>query len=341
MPDFSHFIEGDDLVRYGLQPSSPRSSPAFLQVELTDRCNLTCTSCPRSITSSTGKILDLPAFERVLEGLPELTHVSFVGGGEALLVQHFPAFVTTCSRRGIETSTVTNGLLVPARLAAVIEAGLGKLGISIDAAEDHLFRQLRSGMTISALERSVRAALTLAKDSKTFVFGAITLGRTTASTLKSIIAFSADCGLKKVTIQSFHHWGEDKGFNADSLFAGDTTETVAHIELGLAEAVERGVAVSIFDYRRLLSPERYRKCHCSWPLDAAFITCGGDVTPCCVNIEASHGNTLGNVLNARMVDIWRAQPYEHFRASFGTDSEWSSCRDCVYRMEFGSLGETR
>lgn len=339
MTRFSQFIVPDDFVRYRIRPGVAQPSPSFLQIELTDRCNLRCESCPRATTDSNGSILGLPLFQTILDGLPGLEHVSFVGAGEALLVADFPSYVRLCSARGISTSTVTNGLLIPARLPAALAAGLSRIGISIDAAEDDLLRELRSGLSLSALTRSIKSAVALCSGTSTRVFAATTLSSVTVGQFSSIVGYVADCDIREMTVESLHHWGDDKRLNRLSLFAGEAERTVAEIEAGLEVAERRNVHVSIFDYRRLLRGAGAFACHCPWPWDSAFLTCQGKVTPCCVNIEASETNALGDLHTESIERIWGGPRYREFRESFGTDREWASCRDCVYRLEFGKVSD--
>jgi MoaA/NifB/PqqE/SkfB family radical SAM enzyme len=335
MSGFDHFVVADDFDRYGIQPGVARAAPSFLQIELTDRCNLSCRSCPRAVNASTGYILELDVFEQILQEFEELQHVSFVGAGEALFVDSFPRYVRLCRGRGIITSTVSNGLLVPARLPAAIDAGLSRIGISIDAADHATLGMVRSGLALTALRRSVVSAVSLARGTLTRVFGAITLSDETASQLGAIVELAADWGLVELTVESIHHWGDDKRLNIHSLFSGDAHETIAHIEAGLAVAMRRGLRVSVFDYKRLLQPAAFRDCHCPWPWDGMFLTCRGQVTPCCVNTEASPLNTLGDLHTSGVGGIWAGDRYREFRTAFGTEREWTSCQNCVYRMEFG------
>jgi radical SAM protein with 4Fe4S-binding SPASM domain len=275
-------------------------------------------------------------FKTMLDGLPRLQHVSFVGAGEALFLADFPNYIRLCSTRGIDTSTVTNGLLIPTRLPPAVAAGLGRIGISIDAADDDLLRQLRSDLALAALTRSIRSAVTLCRKTSTRVFAATTLSSATAGRFASIVEYIADCGLREMTVESLHHWGNDKRLNQLSLFAGEARGIVADIEEGLEIAVRLGVHVTIFDYTRLLRGAGFA-CHCPWPWDGVFLTCHGKVTPCCVNIEASETNALGDLHAESIGGIWVGSKYRAFRESFGTDREWESCRNCVYRLEFGQV----
>ena len=335
-PEFRQFIVTDDFDRYGLRPGEPEPSPRYLQVELTDLCNLSCAGCVRAVHESTGSQLDLNTFTALLDQLPELQHVSFVGAGEALIVREFPAFVEACTRRGVFTSTNTNGLLVRRRLEPALDAGLGLIAISVDGADDTTLGLMRSGLRTTQLSAALRTAVSLVEGRKARLSAAVTLSATNVHGFADIVSFVADHGVREMTVESLHHWGDDKRLNSASLFALDPAEATAHLEEGLARASELGMRVSIFDYTRLQNPDA-RNAVCPWPWDACYITKDGDVTPCCVNMEAAPANLLGNIIQTPMQQIWRGEPFEALRRSFFDGPIWSSCSDCVYRMEFGRV----
>lgn len=335
-PKFRHFIVTDDFDRYGLRPGEPTSSPHYLQVELTDLCNLTCAGCVRSEHESVGSVLDLATFIDLLDQLPDLEHVSFVGAGEAIIVRNFAEYVRSCSERGLFSSTNTNGLLVRRRLEVALEAGLGLLAISVDGADDATLSVMRSGLKISQLSASIEAAATMTQRAGARLSAAVTLSSTNIASFADIVQYVADRGIHEITVESLHHWGDDKRLNAQSLFALTPTTVIAHLEDGLSVALERDVNLSIFDYTRLLTPS-IADAVCPWPWDAFYLTRDGDVTPCCVNMEASPANRLGSISEAPIQEIWEGTEFTRLRNSFLGEPTWSSCEECVYRMEFGRV----
>ncbi|MFI6448817.1 radical SAM/SPASM domain-containing protein [Kitasatospora sp. NPDC050543] len=333
---FRKFLVTDDFDRHGLVPGQPTPTPQYLQVELTDLCNLACAGCLRAVHESSGRHLSLKAFVALLDQLPSLGHVSFVGGGEALIVRDFAAYVQACTDRSVFTSTNTNGLLVRRRLEPVLDAGLGLIAISVDGADDVALGRMRSGLRLSQLSTALREAVALTKGRETGLSAAVTLSSTNLEQFPAIVEFVADHGLTRISVESLHHWGEDKTLNAESLFARPVQDVVPQLEAGLARADERGLQLSIFDYSRLASPAAAQAV-CPWPWDASYITKDGDVTPCCVHMESSPGNVLGNIHQAPMAEIWVSKPYGSLRDSFLQGPAWSSCEGCVYRMEFGRV----
>ena len=334
--EFRAFVVSDDFDRYGLRPGEPTASPRYLQVELTDLCNLACAGCVRSEHDSVGAVLDIATFTNTIDQLPDLEHVSFVGAGEALIVRNFATYVQACTDRGVFSSTNTNGLLVRRRLEAALDAGLGLLAISVDGADDTTLGVMRSGLRTSRLSASLTAAVALIEHRDARLSAAVTLSSTNIETFADIVSFVAEHGLTEITVESLHHWGTDKSLNAQSLFALDAAYVTGHIEAGLARALELGLKLSVFDYSRLDDPAAANAV-CPWPWDASYVTKDADVTPCCVNMEAEPHNLLGNVAETPIREIWWSDRYVKLRDSFVEGPTWNSCDQCVYRMEFGRV----
>jgi radical SAM protein with 4Fe4S-binding SPASM domain len=331
------FIVPSEFSRYGIVPGVVKDI-SYLQVELTDRCNLSCASCPRAVTPSSNDILTVAQFCDILQKTPSIRQVSFVGSGEAFMLKDFADYVAACTERGIFSSLNTNGVLVNKRLAAAVAAGLGKIAISVDAADDLLVK-IRSGLTRERLESSMLEAVATVAGTPTRLAAAVTLGTGNLHQFSRTLEFIAACGIREVTVESIHHWADDKSLNRDSLFHGDAKATISQIEAGLDVARNLNLAVEIFDFYRIGDPAMRKPMHCAWPWDSAFVTCKGDVTPCCINLEASPSNRMGRLSENTLNEIWVGERYTSLRKDMMSGRDWSFCQDCVYRMEFGEAGD--
>jgi radical SAM protein with 4Fe4S-binding SPASM domain len=333
--DWRRFIVRNDFERYGIDFGKPASSPRFLQIELTDRCNLKCLSCPRSTSESIGHLFHINSFRKLLAQLPDLQHVSFVGLGESLLVGNFADYVLECSSRGIRTSLTTNGSLVPSRLAAAAQAGLDRITISIDAVDDELLGRIRSQITSKKLSTAFRTALRLAADGTITVAAGITLSKHNLADLFPLVKFLVSLGVKFISIESIHHWGDDKVLNFDSIFTLPARDVIPQIDAVLAWADSTGATVEIFDFVKLCQSDLPAVTQCPWIWDAIVVTASGAVTPCCVQLEPTANNTLGSVHDRSLPEIWNGSTYSDLRESFVTKCPPEYCHGCIYSAEFG------
>ena len=114
-----------------------RSEPVCLYLETTNRCNLLCTTCPRTYEE-----LEPPAdmswelFTAIVDQVPEHRSASVLHGvGEPMLVKSLPRMVRYLKDRGTYVLFNTNGTVLNERNGrALIDAGLDELRVSLDAA---------------------------------------------------------------------------------------------------------------------------------------------------------------------------------------------------------------
>ncbi len=144
------------------QPEAPslRAYPAKLFVEVTTRCNLGCFMCVKQTDGCGMTEGDLtPEIFAALEpAFPNLEALVLNGVGEPLLNPHLETFIRRAKSLMPATGWVgfqSNGLLLSvSRAFSLVEAGLDKICLSIDAASPETFRKVREGGEMHAIERA-------------------------------------------------------------------------------------------------------------------------------------------------------------------------------------------
>src|SRR5580700_9623298 len=133
--------------------------PVCLYIETTNRCNLLCTTCPRTFED-----LEPPAdmswqlFTRIVDQFPHIARVVLHGVGEPMMVKSLPRMVRYLKDRGTYVLFNTNGTLLTERKGReMIAAGLDELRVSLDAAEPHAFFAVRGRDMFARIVRNVRA----------------------------------------------------------------------------------------------------------------------------------------------------------------------------------------
>ncbi len=121
--------------------------PFNLDIEPTNRCNASCTFCPRDQTPHQGlmstetfdqALLRAVEFRDTLVGVAgQSMKVNLCGLGEPLLNRHTPDFVRQVREAGFECSISTNAsLLDAARATALLDAGLQGAAINVGELDD-------------------------------------------------------------------------------------------------------------------------------------------------------------------------------------------------------------
>src|SRR5262245_27742806 len=138
---------------------APQHGPVCLYLETTNRCNLLCTTCPRTYEE-----LEPPAdmswdlFTSIVDQIPDLQRAVLHGVGEPMLVKNLPKMVRYLKDRGTYVLFNTNGTVLNERNGrALIEAGLDELRVSLDAANAKSFRAIRGKDYFARILRNVRA----------------------------------------------------------------------------------------------------------------------------------------------------------------------------------------
>src|SRR5229473_4038572 len=133
--------------------------PVCLYLETTNRCNLLCTTCPRTYEE-----LEPPAdmsfelFTSIVDQLPGLQRAVLHGVGEPMLVKHLPRMVRYLKDRGTYVLFNTNGTVLNEKNGrALIAAGLDELRVSFDAATEKSYIAVRGKNYFKRILRNIRA----------------------------------------------------------------------------------------------------------------------------------------------------------------------------------------
>jgi cyclic pyranopterin phosphate synthase len=122
-----------------------------LRISVTDRCNFRCRYCmPREVYGADWEFLrrdEILSFEEiarlaklfVAQGVQKLR----LTGGEPLLRNGLPNLIKMLSAfEGVDIALTTNGSLLADQAAALAQAGLSRVTVSLDSLDDAVFRSM-------------------------------------------------------------------------------------------------------------------------------------------------------------------------------------------------------
>src|SRR5882672_8674401 len=142
-----------------IRSENAASRPVCVYLETTNRCNLLCTTCPRTYEE-----LEPPAdmswalFTSIVDQIPDLQRAVLHGVGEPMLVKNLPKMVRYLKDRGTYVLFNTNGTVLNEKNGrALIDAGLDELRVSLDAANAKSYRTIRGKDYFNRILRNVRA----------------------------------------------------------------------------------------------------------------------------------------------------------------------------------------
>src|SRR5713101_492844 len=142
------------------------ADPVCLYLETTNRCNLLCTTCPRTFEA-----LEPPGdmswdlFTRIVDQFPTIARVVLHGVGEPMMVPALPRMIRYLKDRGTYVLFNTNGTLLSEKKGRqLIDSGLDELRVSLDAAEPHAFKLVRGRDMFARIVRNLRAFRALQRE---------------------------------------------------------------------------------------------------------------------------------------------------------------------------------
>ncbi len=276
--------------------------PLFLQVETVDGCNLKCQMCFRRLQNKRPRRkMGRDMFARIMEEvrLGACPSMCLNGNNEPLLDPLIPERIEMAHSAGVlDTRINTNGMLLSEGLSErLIESGLTRLSVSIDAATPETYARIRTGGNFDRVVNNVRGFLKIRRRAGS----RLPVLRVTFVVLKDNLD----------EIEEFSRFWSDK---ADYV---SFQRYVPHTpnDRSLNPQAEGA-----------MPPQLNR---CSQPFERLIVDADGNVFPCCSPLGA--GLRLGSLQDTTLLDLWSSEREKKLRQSLKTGNlvDEPVCADCL------------
>jgi len=268
-------------------------------VEITNICNMHCSFCHGH--SRKPERMQLGAFEHILGQLADQTkYIYYHLMGEPLTHPHLPAFLRLAAQKGFRSVITTNGTLLKKCGAAILEAGIHKVNISLHSFEAH---------DLQGYERYLTE-----------------------------VAEFADAASKAGVVVVFRLWnrGYDGGQNDQAIrflqsrLDGEWAENTRGIRIREKFYVEWGDRFQWPDKDADIQGDTF---FCYGMRDHFGILCDGSVVPCCLDSDGII--TLGNIFTENIADILASPRAAAITKGFERHMATEElCRRCSYAQRF-------
>lgn len=326
--------------------ATAETMPVCLYLEVTNRCNLLCETCPRTFEE-----LEPPAdmswelFTRITDQVPNIARVVLHGVGEPMLVKDIHRMVRHLKDRGTHVLFNTNGtLLTPKSFDRIIDSGLDEMRVSLDAADRESYLRVRGKDFFNRIVRDVGRFIEH-RNARGSATPAVSLWLTglkeTVEQLPDFVRLAARMGVTDVHLQRlvFDQAGFGLARPEHSLF--EQTRLDEQVAIEQAQALGRQLGVTLdasgatepgLSLKRAADDKPWATCRRPWSL--MYFTAHGRALPCCIAPFSARGYenyTLGDATQQSLREMWNSPAYQGFRTSLLGDTPPAPCQNCGLR----------
>jgi MoaA/NifB/PqqE/SkfB family radical SAM enzyme len=322
------------------------ADPVCLYLEVTNRCNLLCETCPRTFET-----LEPPAdmswslFTRIVDQYPNIARVVLHGVGEPMLVKDLPRMIRHLKDRGTYVLFNTNGtLLQQKKFQGLIDCGLDELRVSLDAADRATYLKVRGKDFFQRIVRDVGKFIAWQREvgaTSPRVSLWLTGLKETVAQLPGFVRLAAQMGVQEVHLQRlvFDDAGYGMARAESSLFEQTRAEEQAAIEAAQAIGAALGVMLDAsgatepgLSLKRQAEDQPWSTCRRPWSL--MYFTAHGRALPCCIAPFSARDYatyTLGDATQQSLREIWNGPAYQDFRGALLGEAPPTPCANCGLR----------
>ena len=343
LPDAYRLPEG--MIR------GPHSTmlPRVVFIEVTNRCNLLCETCPRTyFTREPIRSLRYDEFVVIADQFPEMQRAVLHGIGEPMLNRDLPQIIAHLKQRDVEVLFNSNGtLLTQPWQEALVQSGLDEFRCSIDGAEPETYARIRGANLLHKIEEGLAGLMRTkarlqASTPRVSIWCVAT--KENLRELPDLVRLAARLGVPEVYVQRMVYFGNEPddqyGMARDELaiFGKDADyqdEIIAECETLSAKLGIDFRAAGARDPRNSLAAAREADFHpwqaCLRPWTTAYVTANGNCLPCCLSPFTTNDYEsliLGNLFEQPFSEIWNDDRYRRFRTDFFSDTPHKACANC-------------
>jgi MoaA/NifB/PqqE/SkfB family radical SAM enzyme len=323
--------------------------PRMVFIEVTNRCNLLCETCPRTFFSREPlKTLTFDEFRSIADQFPDMRRCALHGIGEPLLNRELPRMIGYLKARGVEVLFNSNGtLLTPAWQEVLVRSGLDQFRCSLDGARPETYAQIRGAdllhKVVEGLSGLVETKARLGAATPQVSIWCVAT-RENIAELPELVQLAARVGVPEVYLQRMVFFAQDAveqyGMARQDLAIFDSALSQQEAIITECEALSAELGLAFHasgarDLRDSLAAQRpaesapWRACMRPWT--TAYVTANGNCLPCCISPFSTNDYDsliLGNLFERPFAEIWDHAAYGQFRTRLLSTEPNHACASC-------------
>jgi MoaA/NifB/PqqE/SkfB family radical SAM enzyme len=349
LPEQSFLPDAYRLPEGNIRGAIAQLEPRVIFIEVTNRCNLLCQTCPRTFFDREPlKSLTLNEFIAIAEQFPHMQRALLHGIGEPLLNRELPEIIRYLKGRNVEVIINSNGtLLSPAWQENLVKSGLDEYRCSIDGAKDETYARIRGANLLpkltKGLEELVRTKAQLGSRTPRISIWCVAT-RENLQELPDLLRLAARLGVPEVYLQRMVYFANERDeqyglardekaiFGKFDDYQNEVIEECSLLSQELEVEFRASGARDPLNSFAAARPSDFAPWKaCLRPWTTAYITANGNCLPCCISPFATNDYEsliLGNLFERPFAEIWNDPLYQKFRTDLLSDHPHQACSSC-------------
>lgn len=304
--------------------------PSTVMLELTNRCNLRCTICPREFEYGNRMDkgnMDVQQAKIIVDELwPYLDSIGLTGMGETFLFDDLEEIVNYIKAKnsGIIISLSTNGV-VPNFIekAKRIVDKVDTIQISIDGVGD-TYNTIRKGSSFELLSNNIKELAKRCKNMQTTLMLNMVVTMENHTDMASLVKFASMVGAQYVDFTLLNLAAVT---NLDVSYYQFYQEYEFKNSLReLEKAIQKHPEVSVTS-KNFATQNNFKACPFPWT--HFYITWDAYMVPCCAKPFPKEMN-FGNVRGRKVIDVLNSTQYQNFRKMWFKNKAPNFCEKCHF-----------
>lgn len=328
--EIKSFKLSDDLYYWG--------DPESVSIELTNRCNLRCEHCFRTVYQFSKGDMDYDLFWQLTPELKNAGNLNLSVSGESMLSPLFHDALEWTIQQGIPVSFTTNGVMLH-QVFDLMDTGNITINVSLDAASSASYKRIRGNGFSRIIEnlKKIRAIKIKRGDGFPRIMLTCVVWKENIHELDKLIDLADE--LSADVVICYHRIYYDYQTLKNSSLYYDQNAFDAMVKKAKQNARKCNIS---FIHPRLFSdienantkighnyltgkPDQF---DCSWIYKNFTIAYNGIAFACCFVDRLA----MGDLTSSTIRDIWNGSNYRKLRSQIRNRFYPPACRNCMFRQ---------
>jgi len=323
------------------------NSPFYVDLDITERCNLTCPGCPYHSTqdeeTKAGNVnaidMDFDKIVRIFEQLltTRTRNIIILGSGEPLLHTRFTDIIKTGKELGFNFTVLTNGTMINEEKAnSIVDSGLDRLSVSLWDVTREGYEKTHGGTNPLLFDRLIAGLQTIhavkikKNKRKPSIVIHFPVSKNNFDMLDKVVELAIENHVNELSFAPVFDNVSSTGLQLDESGISHLAEKLREIAPRLKKA---GIKYNLGNMllRLTYGKSAWKTMPCYVGLFHSKIKTNGNIHSCC-----RCDVTLGNIHEESFSEIWNSKKYQSLRKSISTKdglkkfSEGCICDYCSF-----------